>query len=221
MTNLILLAALLSQVPTSAQPKVSAGPSEPDWPAILDAHFGLRMWADLANPVQTDPLQVPGLFEKAGPGPVKYTPTLALGLEVPIHGGWYLHASDPKASVLVELWTYRDKHTARDLESPDTRPVTLAAGSRLEFDPGDKPFGLYVSNDQFRDSAFTEPRMVQARNERLAAQPYKVMMYPVKDRTSGAVVPNAYWIGWEYSTNDDFQDVVTKIENVRLFPAPR
>jgi hypothetical protein len=63
--------------------------------------------------------------------------------------------------------------------------------------------------------------MVQARNERLAAQPYKVMMYPVKDRTSGAVVPNAYWIGWEYSTNDDFQDVVTKIENVRLFPAPR
>jgi hypothetical protein len=29
-------------------------------------------------------------------------------------------------------------------------------------------------------------------------------------------VPHSYLIGWEYSTNDDFQDVVCRIDNVEL-----
>ena len=58
--------------------------------------------------------------------------------------------------------------------------------------------------------------MVKAVNARLAKQPYKAMIYPLKDVKTGKVVPNAYLIGWEYSTNDDFQDVVCEIRNVRL-----
>jgi hypothetical protein len=42
------------------------------------------------------------------------------------------------------------------------------------------------------------------------------MIYPFKDTVTGKVVPNTYLIGWEYSTNDDFQDVVCKVENVEL-----
>ena len=49
--------------------------------------------------------------------------------------------------------------------------------------------------------------MVAALNKRLAKQPYKAMIYPSKDKATGKVIPNSYLIGWEYSTNDDFQDV--------------
>ena len=51
-------------------------------------------------------------------------------------------------------------------------------------------------------------------------QPYKAMIYPFKDKATGKVVPNSYLIGWEYSTNDDFQDVVCRIDNVKLLSEP-
>ena len=57
-------------------------------------------------------------------------------------------------------------------------------------------------------------------NARLAGQPYKAMIYPNRDKSSGRIVPNSYLIGWEYSTNDDFQDVVCRVDNVSLVPAP-
>jgi hypothetical protein len=47
------------------------------------------------------------------------------------------------------------------------------------------------------------------------------MIYPFKDKATGKVVPHSYLIGWEYSTNDDFQDVVCRIDNVDLVPAPK
>ena len=37
---------------------------------------------------------------------------------------------------------------------------------------------------------------------------------------SGKIVPNSFVIGWEYSTNDDFQDVVCHIDNVTLVDEP-
>ncbi len=92
----------------------------------------------------------------------------------------------------------------------------MAEGSKTAFDPGDQPFGLFIGNAQFADSVFTQPAAVAALNPRLAAQPYKVMIYPYRDPKSGMLIPNSYLLGWEYSTNDDFQDVVCRIENVRL-----
>ena len=68
------------------QPKVQPGPSEPDWLVLLYRLYGLRMLEDLLNPVTTTPEATPGRFRKAGPGPVRYRPVLALGLEVPIRG---------------------------------------------------------------------------------------------------------------------------------------
>ena len=200
-----------------AQPKVQPGPMEPDWSVVLADRYGLALFGDLANPVRTTVEAVPGRFRKAGPGPVTYTPVIALGLETTTRGGWYASGPDAGTVKPVPLWSYCFKNTAADLATGANLPPPLAAGSSTSFDPGDAPFGLWVANDGFTDGGvYTEPRLVAARNARLAKQPYKAMIYPLKDKTSGRLVPNSYLIGWEYSTNDDFQDIVGRVDNVRL-----
>ena len=209
----LALATLFVPPQTPRQPTVQPGPSEPDWLVILDRVYGLRMFDDLINPVETTPEAVRSLFTKAGPGPVTFRPVLALGLEVPIHGGFYVAKDEPDDS---ELWSYQHKTTAKEIESGSDLIPPLREGSKTTFDPGDASFGLWIGNDQFKDKVFTEPRRVRQSNNRMAAQPYKAMIYPVKDRATGKIVPNSYLIGWEYSTNDDFQDVVCRIDNVVL-----
>ena len=46
------------------------------------------------------------------------------------------------------------------------------------------------------------------------------MIYPLKDKATGTIVPNSYLIGWEYSTNDDFQDIVGRLDNARFLATP-
>ena len=72
---------------TAKQPKVAPGPNEPDWVVILEKQFGLSMFGDLLNPVDSTVEVTPGLFQKAGPGPVKYSPVYALGLPTTTRGG--------------------------------------------------------------------------------------------------------------------------------------
>jgi hypothetical protein len=204
------------------QPTVTPGPNEPDWVAILDAYYGLRMKEDLVNPVTSTREAVPGLFLKAGPGPVVYTPLIALGLETINRGGWYTSGATPGEPERRELWSYQFKNTGDDLEKGVNMPPPLKDGSKTEFDPGDRPFGLWVANDGLKDGGvFTEPAVVAAVNQRLKGQPYKAMIYPVRDPKTGAAVPNSYLIGWEYSTNDDFQDVVCRVDNATLIPVGR
>ncbi len=204
---------------TPGQPRVAPGPSEPDWVAILEGVYGLKMFDDLLNPVKTSPAATPGLFKKAGPGTVTFRPEMALGLEAVIRGGTYSPGGGDKAPETRPLWSYRYRNSGRDVETGSNLPPPLLEGSETTFDPGDGPFGLYVANDQFQDSVFSEPSMVAAHNPRLAAQPYKAMVYPYRDPKTRELVPNSYLIGWEYSTNDDFQDVVCRIDNVVLIPA--
>ena len=202
---------------TSKQPRVTPGPAEPDWVAILDGMYGLSMFGDLANPVKTSLVDVKGRFKKAGPGPVTYTPLIALGLETTNRGGWYTSSPDAKTPDARAVWSYTFKNTGNDLETGKNLPPPLAEGSVTKFDPGDHPFGLWVSNDGLKDGGvFTEPKWVQAINARLAKQPYKAMIYPNKDKNTGKLLANSYLIGWEYSTNDDFQDVVCRVDNVVL-----
>ncbi len=203
--------------PTPAQPRVTPGPSEPDWVAILDASYGLAMFADLENPVTGQAADVPGRFRKAGPGPVTYRPVIALGLETVNRGGWYEVAENGQPPKTHALWSYQFKNTARDLETGKNLPPKLHEDAKTTFDPGDAAFGLWVANDGLNDGGvFTEPSVVAAVNARLKAQPYKAMIYRLRDKATGKVVPHAYLIGWEYSTNDDFQDVVCVVENVEL-----
>ena len=46
------------------------------------------------------------------------------------------------------------------------------------------------------------------------------MIYPNRDMATGKLVPHSYMIGWEYSTNDDFQDVVCQVNNAVLIDEP-
>lgn len=208
----------LSQAQTPKQPKVAPGPNEPDWVVVLQDRYGLRMFEDLKNPVVTTPEAVPGLFKKAGSGPVRYTPMIALGLETLNRGGWYQPSG--KSPKKHEIWSYTFKNVTADLEGEKNLPPPRHEGSVVEFDPGDSPFGLWLSNDGLKDGGvFTEPALVASINARLAKQPYKAMIYPNRDKKSGQLIPHSYIIGWEYSTNDDFQDVVCQVDNVDLVPA--
>jgi hypothetical protein len=203
---------------TAKQPKVAPGPNEPDWSAILSDRYGLSIYGDLLNPVRTTPDRTPGLFRKAGAGPVRYTPVIALGLETRNRGGWYtLGGASDGTPRKVELWSYVFKNTTEDLRTGKNLPPPLAEGSSTSFDPGDGPFGLWVSNDGLADGGvFTDPAAVARINRRLAKQPYKAMIYPNRDKATGRLIPHSYLIGWEYSTNDDFQDVVCRVDNVVL-----
>lgn len=216
---LICLGAEHAGAASKHQPKVTPGPNEPDWVVLLRDIWGLDMFMDLANPVQANSIEVPGLFVKAGPGPVTYKPTIALGLETRNRGGWYQAGPSTDKPVTHQTWSYTFKNTTADLREKKNLPPPLEPGAKIEFEPGEKPFGLWVSNDGLKDGGvFTEPAVVKAVNARLAKQPYKAMIYPLKDKATGKLVPNAYLIGWEYSTNDDFQDVVCEIHNVHLVP---
>ncbi len=225
-TALALLVSALVAAPAAraqgpGQPKVAPGPNEPDWAVVLDKLYGLSMFGDLANPIKEPPAATPGLFRKAGPGPVTYRPVVALGLETVNRGGWYRPGPDAAHPDKAELWSYRFKHKTEDFAAGQVVPPPLAEGSKTAFDPGDAPFGLWVANDGLRESdAYTEPKVVATLNKRLAKQPYKAMLYPMKDKATGRVVPHSYLIGWEYSTNDDFQDIVCRVDNVQLVAEP-
>jgi len=217
---LVGLASAAGAQEAPRQPKVAPGANEPDWIVLLRDRYGLSMLDDLANPVVTTREAVPGLFKKAGAGPVTYSPVIALGLETVTRGGWYTPGKTDAAPVKHELWSYRIKNTTADLEQNRNLPPPRLEGSTTTFDPGDAPFGLWVSNDGLNDGGvFTQPKAVAAVNARLAKQPYKAMIYPNRDKTTGKFIPHSYLIGWEYSTNDDFQDVVCQVDNVDLLPA--
>ena len=222
-TLLIWGTGLCVQAQDQRQPKVTPGPGEPDWEVVLRDRYGLVMFADLKNPVKTTPIATPGLFRKAGSGPVKFTPVIALGLTTRTRGGWYPALADDRVGTpkKVGLWSYEMKNTANDLRTGKNLPPALDPGSTTEFDPGSSSFGLWVSNDGLADSGvFSQPLMVARLNERLSEQPYKAMIYANRDKATGKIVPNSFVIGWEYSTNDDFQDVVCHIDNVMLVDAP-
>ena len=209
--------SVVASAQTPKQPKVAPGPSEPDWVVVLKTRYGLSMFDDLLNPVYTTPEATPGLFKKVGPGPVRYIPEIALGLVTTTRGGWYRPGTSADKPRKSSLWSYTAKNTTADLESNQNLPPALEPGSAVAFDPGDQPFGLWIANDGLKDGgAFTQPRVVAAVNARLAKQPYKAMIYPYRDKVTGKTVPHSYLIGWEYSTNDDFQDVVCRVENVEL-----
>jgi hypothetical protein len=215
---LVLGSAFPSLAQSPRQPKVAPGPGEPDWEVILREQYGLSMFGDLKNPVKTTVEATPGLFRKAGPGPVKFTPVIALGRASRTRGGWYSGQGNAEnAPKKTLLWKYTCKNTADDLKTGTNLPPPLENGSAPEFDPRDEPFGLWVANDEFNDGGvFSQPGLVAKFNRRLAKQPYKAMIYPNRDKVSGKLVPHSYLIGWEYSTNDDFQDVVCRVDNVDL-----
>ena len=212
---------LLAGSALGVQPKIGRTADEPVWTDVLRQPWGLHADRDLRNPLLQGAAPAATFRRADRAKPVAFKPIIALGMETTTRGGWYavtggaanLPADVGKAK--RELWTYAYKPPA-DQRARGGPPPPLASGTTT-FDPGDAPFGLWVSNDNFNDAGvYTQPGLVAKVNPRLAKQPYKVMIYPHRDLDSGKLTPHRYLIGWEYSTNDDFQDVVTQIDNVTL-----
>ncbi|NLX12828.1 MAG: SMP-30/gluconolactonase/LRE family protein [Phycisphaerales bacterium] len=209
---------------TARQPAIFADPSEPPLPELLAKLWNLHVHNDLHNPL-TETDSPAALFQRADPAkPVIYQPIIALGMENRTCGGWYVAEQEaalrPADSPPIrhELWSIRYKQSEIERKEMKFSTPPLEAGI-IEFDPGDQVFGLWVGNESFPgESVFTEPLWVARVSPRLKQQPYKAMIYPAVDEKTGKLAPNSYFISWEYSTNDDFQDVVTRLENVRLLP---
>jgi gluconolactonase len=206
-------------------PQVNASPTEPTWPTILKKCFGLDMERDLRNP-QIKGSAPTGLFRQVNPKhPVRFRPIIALGMSDRTYGGWYVGGTKsgdiPTAEAMNkhELWSFSYKQPENERKTWKFTPPPLDHGD-FAFYPGDMPFGLWVSNDHFppEPGVFTQPQLVRQLTPRLADQPHKVMIYPCTDPKTGRLIANSYLIGWEYSTNDDFQDVITRIDNVQLLP---
>lgn len=223
MCEAALLFCAAVAVAAGKQPAVSPAQNEPNWRYIL-RRSGLDMDKDLRNPV-VDGVTPAGLFRKADPRkPVVLRPIAAWGMETPTHAGWYPGGPTVEQipadvdKVRKELWTYAYKQPQDEMDKDSYTPPPIKTGS-TEFDPGNVPFGLWVSNDSFPNEAvYSQPALVFKKNNRLRSQPYKMMVYPVCEPKADRLIPDSYLIGWEYSTNDDFQDVVMRIDNVVLLP---
>lgn len=174
------------------------GAGEPSLQAIM-RHMGYTMDAE------ADEVPAP-LFEKAGPGPVVSRPIAAFGLPKVCQSGWYrpVHGSRPPKK--RKLWS---------VDGPFNKqygpPIIL--GSVTSFNPGRHPFGLWVATGGFpKETIYTDGRLQRFTPRFKPTDQHKVRAYPA--RAKDCPVPNTYVLGWEYSTNNDFQDIVTVVENV-------
>lgn len=159
--------------------------------------------------IDTDHDEIPApLFVKAGPGPVTHAPIAAYGVPKPCHSGWYRPSTGTPTR--HALWTIDAPHN-KQAQPP------LTSNSTTQFDPGDQPFGLWVSSEGFQnETVYTQDALQRFVTRFRENDRHKAHVYPVKK--DGKLVPNEYVIGWEYSTNNDNQDVVTLLTNAR--PAP-
>lgn len=159
--------------------------------------------------VTRDEVQVE-LFRRARPGRVIHRPISAWGLERVCHSGWYRpvrRGGTEGAPTRHPLWRLEADQNKRD-------HPPIAPGGTTEFDPGDSPFGLWVDTEGFPgEVVYTEAARQVAIARFQPTDRRKARVYRV--RAAGGERPDAFLIGWEYSTNNDFQDLVTLLENVR------
>ena len=149
-------------------------------------------------------------FVKAEVGPVRTYPLAAFGLIKDLTAGWYPDpASGPARPAFVPLWKIEAKYNKQD------KPP-LAKGKVTAFEPGAAPFGLWVATSGFDNETVCTGDGYNAAITRFGGKPIRKARVYAAVKSDYSPVPNAYIIGWEYSTNDDFQDIVTIVENVRI-----
>lgn len=136
-----------------------------------------------------------------------------------VRAGYYL-MGDPEA--LKPLFTC-------GVEANDKTDITgLPADPRgpYIFDPGTKPFGLYVQSANFNkefdlngETVYTQDGL-NKRITRFGKDVHKARIYPYK--TKDDRIGDWYVVCWEFSTNNDFQDLILVIRGVELLqPPPR
>ncbi|NJM07442.1 choice-of-anchor D domain-containing protein, partial [Candidatus Gracilibacteria bacterium] len=150
-----------------------------------------------ADPIG-DEVLVP-LFQKAGSGPVSVTPVARFSPNEVLPYGYYtLNSGNPQLSELAQIANGQFQ----------TLNPAIVPGGLTSFDPGAASFGFYVDSNTFNRVTYTQDGLNTGPTR------HAVRAYPLKDR-SGALVPNAYLIGFEDAANGDYQDYVFVLRNVR------
>jgi hypothetical protein len=195
-------AVLVKQRSKAEREAAAKGSKEPSLQEILD-HLGYDI------NTEKDEIRAE-VFVKAGKGQVTHKPIAAFGLEKVCTSGWYWPAHLGRSTgrgPKIELWKVDENHN-KQYEPP------LMQGAKTSFEPGSKPFGLWVSTAGFADETVCTEMALQSFVPRFKADDHdKAHVFPV--RRDGKLVRNSYIIGWEYSTNNDDQDIVTIVTNVK------
>ncbi len=92
------------------------------------------------------------------------------------------------------------------------------------FDPGSGPIGFYVQSKNFNPNFSQKNETVYTQDhlnkqiERFGSDVHKVKIYPYETKT----VKKEDWfiLCWEFSTNNDFQDLITVVRGVKLIGKP-
>jgi hypothetical protein len=216
----VMAAPWLAAAPASTvDPAVAAHQAgEPSLQEILD-HLGYSI--DTRHDEITAPT-----FVRARRGPVMLTPIAAFGLASICSAGWYVPQSSaptapaagiagapgagaPVSSTLWQVGAHDNKRY---------HPPLLKPGG-THFNPGGGPFGVWVATGGFPGEVIYSQDELQLLDPRFPSDDrHKAHVYPV--RRHGRLAPNAYVIGWEYSTNDDNQDMVTLLTNAKPAASP-
>ncbi len=185
------------------------GNNEPSWQWILDT-FRIPIDVGDSNDA-TAPIEgivLPNAnniprFVKAGPGAVTVEVLAAFvtnsGAATAGIIGWY--AAPTTLNELLQLGS------GTSGQHQELNP-TIQSGS-TSFDPGIGTFGLYSSTPAIPGRIVYSENALNTWDSGIQ----KHEVFPLKD-LGGAVVPNAYVVGVEEATNNDFQDYVYIIRNV-------
>ena len=146
---------------------------------------------------------------KAGLGMVTFQPLAAYGVPQICAAGWYKVADDKaQQPSRTTLWKIDGPYNKQ--KNPPLMP-----GAETRFDPGSEPFGLWVATEAFQgETIYTEDALQVFVKRFPATNRHKAHIYAAV-KSDGTPVPNAVLIGFEYSTNDDNQEIVALVENVR------
>ena len=130
-----------------------------------------------------------------------------------VRAGYYVMALEPKWFPIFTCGP----------EAGDQNKLTgLPASPRgpYFFDPGKNPFGFFVQSANFNpafsplgETVCTQDQL-NARIQRFGSDIHKAHIYPYKTRWE--TKPDWFILCWEFSTNNDNQDIITIVRGVRL-----
>jgi len=163
--------------------------------------------------------------------------------------GWFIKTQTPAEIVLVAKYSFAKEETVSHVRvgyytstsplktyllfecGPDAGDshniLGLPTTPKVKhwFDPGKAPFGFYVQSANFNPSftpegetVFTSDALNQ-RIERFGDDHHKVKIFPY--RTQYGVTPDWFVLCWEFSTNNDYQDLITVVRGVQPVVPPQ
>ena len=143
------------------------------------------------------------LLQKAGTGPVTITPLAAYSYNTdPVAiTGWYTGTTTINAHALLSVPVGYGQNLL---------PVATGATT---FDPGTASFGLFTNWPSQTHGATYSQDVYNYWNTKNANH-HSVRFYTYRD-SAGNAVPNTYVAAFEESLNDDFNDMVVLIHNVK------